>query len=60
MNPTGKPIARGTLDKWLAELGLPSHQPSGYRGKRYFIVAELDEWLANRCYRNSAASEVAA
>lgn len=59
INKGGRPISRGTLDKWLA-LGLPSRQPSGYKGKRYFIVAEVDAWLANRCYRNSAASEVAA
>lgn len=40
-------VSRQTVYRWL-ELGLPSHQPAGPRGRRIFKLTELDAWIDSR------------
>ena len=42
-------ISPATYYRWLS-LGMPSHQPSGPRGRRLFDRDEVAEWVKSRCF----------
>lgn len=41
-------ISRPTLYRYIAK-GLPSHQPGGVQGPRYFDVLAVDAWIRSKC-----------
>lgn len=38
-------ISRSTLDRWAISGRIPSTQPGGVRGTRYYSRREIDAWL---------------
>jgi excisionase family DNA binding protein len=41
-------ISRPTLSRWMKD-GMPAHQVNPNRGRLFFDLAEVNDWIKSRC-----------